>query len=194
MADPVRVRDILHARREVPFYNQIDLLAIEDDVVIGASGNLTVGFRLEGMNLMLKSRQEILSTVEFLRRTLGHLPERTQYQFILKHKSGAGRALYEYRDLVKGEDALSEALVEGKFSALRKETLFNDDLYLFITKFNQENQKLSGRFVVSNPRAVELSKEDYTRRKEELLSAKSQIENAFSSLNLTFPTQHFWCT
>ncbi len=184
MNEPVRIRDIIQARREVPFYNQIDLLAIEDDIVVGASGNMTVGFRVEGMNLMLKSRQEILSTVDFLRRTLGHLPEKTQYQFILKHKPGAGRALYDYRDAVKGGHPISEALIESKFNTLRSDRLFHDELYLFITKLHEEKQKLSGLSVVSNQKAAELSKEDFVRRKEELLTANSQLENAFSNLKL----------
>lgn len=37
MIEPARIRNLIQARREVPFYNQIDLLEIQDDVLLGVS-------------------------------------------------------------------------------------------------------------------------------------------------------------
>ncbi len=184
MISPIRIRDILQARREVPFYNQIDLLAIEDDVLIGATGNLTLGFTFEGINLMFKSKQEIISVVEFLRQALGHLPEKTQFQFILKHKPGPGRALFDYRRSIRTADAFSTALIETKEVALRKDALFNSELYLFITKFHEEKHKLTSGLEVFRKKAVEINKEAFLARKQELLSAKTYLENAFGNLKV----------
>lgn len=185
MTNPVLVRDILQARKEIPFYNQIDLLAIEEDILIGAGGNLTTGFRLEGIDLLLKSKNEMASAVDFLRKTLAHLPEETQYQFIIKRKAGAGKPLYDYRYARRSKTPLTQTLVESKFNALRKESLFNTDAFLFITKFHTGEKKITDKLTISNTKAVELSKEDFEARKAELLSAKSQIENAFGNLKIT---------
>jgi len=184
MIKPVLIRDMLYARREVPFYNQIDLIAIEDDIVIGATGNMTVGYRLEAINLMLKSRQELVWAVEFLRRSLGHLPQRTQYQFVLQNKPGAGRALYEYRDGITAKDAFSKTLVQTKVNALREDSLFNTQLYLFITKLNEEKQNFRGKILFLNKKARAYSQEAYLSRKEELLSARSHLENLLGNLKI----------
>ncbi len=184
MIAPLRIRDTLQARREVPFYNQIDLLAIEDDILIGATGNLTLGFVLEGINLMFKSKQEIISVVEFLRQALGHLPEKTQFQFILKHRPGPGRALFDYRRSIRTADAFSTALIESKETTLRKDALFNSELYLFITKFYDEKHKLTSGLDVFRKKTIEANKEAFLARKQELLSAKTYLENAFGNLKV----------
>lgn len=184
MTNPVLVRDILQSRKDVPFYNQIDILAIEEDILIGAGGNLTAGFRLEGIDIPLKSKQEIAQTIEFLRKILAHLPEKTQYQFVVKKKGGAGKPLYDYRYAGRSKDELTEVLVQSKFSALKKDRLFNTDIFLFITKFHEDEKKQAPKLAFMNAEAVQLSKEDFERRKTDLLSAVSQIENAFGNLKI----------
>jgi len=184
MTTSVKVRDMIQARREVPFYGQIDLLKIEDDILIGASGNLTVGFKLEGLSLMLKSHQEILSAVDFLRKTLGHLPEKTQYQFILKKKGGPGKALYDFRNALGVQTPFARAFVENKFDAIKQDNFFHQDLYLFITRFNLGKQKLTDGLTVSREKAAAVSRDDFAAKREELLAAKSHLENAFGNLKV----------
>ncbi len=184
MTKPVLVRDILQSRKEVPFYSQIDILSVEEDILIGVGGNLTVGFRLEGIDIPLKSKQEIAQTIEFLRKILANLPEKTQYQFVLKKKGGAGKPLYDYRTARRSKDELSQALVQSKFGALKKDRLFNTGGLLFITKFHEDEKKHSTKLAFLNTQAVQISKEEFDRRKSDLLSAVSQIENAFGNLKI----------
>lgn len=184
MTKPVLVRDILQSRKEVPFYNQIDVLAIEEDILIGVGGNLTAGFHLEGIDLPLKSKQETAQTIEFLRRTLANLPHETQYQFIVKRKGGAGKPLYDYRFAGRSKDELTEALVESKYSTLKKDRLFNTDIYLFVTKFQEGEKKLTPTLTISNQKAADITKDEFEKRKADLLSALSQLENAFGNIKI----------
>jgi type IV secretory pathway VirB4 component len=184
MTVPVKIRSMIQARREIPFYNQIDLLTVEEDIIIGASGNLTIGFRVEGFPLMLKSNQEIAAAVDSLRKVLGHLPEKTQYQFILKKKPGAGKVLYAYRNALAVNTPLSREFLEDKTGALKKDRLFHQDLYLFITRFNPEKQKFSDTLKVIGNQTRILSEAAVTQKKEELLAAKSYLENAFGNLRI----------
>ncbi len=184
MTKPVLVRDILQSRKEVPFYNQIDILAIEEDVLIGVSGHLTAGFRLEGIDLPLKSKEESAQTIEFLRKTLAHLPEEIEYQFIVKRKGGAGKPLYDYKFAIRSKDELSEALAESKFGALKKDRLFSTDILLFVTKFHKTKEKSAPKLTFLNAEAAEVSREEFENEKADLLSALSQIENAFSNVKI----------
>jgi type IV secretory pathway VirB4 component len=186
MSMPVAIRDILQARKETPFYNQIDVLSVEEDILIGAGGNLTAGFRLEGIDILLKSKQETAQIIEFLRKVFAHLPEKTQCQFILKRRGGPGKALYDYRYAARSKDELSQALVMNKFSALKRDRLFSTDIYLFVTKFHEDDKKHSRQFSFLAQEAVGISKERFGARKSELLTAVSQIENTFSNLKIAF--------
>ncbi len=190
--NPVLVRDILQSRKEVPFYNQIDLLAIEKDVLIGASGNLTMGFRFEGDDLFLKSKQEIISSVDYLRKAFGHLPERTQVQFILKRKAGPGKALYDYRRAINQKDHLSREISETKFNALKRDILFNTEAYCFVTKFCHEKKKLTDKFITNNTKAIEISREEYEKKKTELQSAFSHIAGIFNHLKIEATPLNEW--
>lgn len=184
MPNPVLIRDILQSRKEVPFYNQVDLLAIEENILIGASGNLTMGFRFDGDDLFLKSKQEIISSVDYLRKAFGHLPEKTQVQFVVKRKAGPGKALYDYRREINQKDNLSIEITNTKFNALKKDILFNTEAYCFITKFCHEKKKLTDKLVVNNAKAVEISQEDYEKKKAELQSACSHVAGIFNHLKI----------
>ncbi len=183
MIEPARIRNLIQARREVPFYNQIDLLEIQDDVLLGVSGSLTIGFMLEGVHLAFKSKQEIVALVQFLRQTLGHLPQKIEFQFILKHRPGPGKPLSDYRRCVRSADGFSAALLDAKEELLRRDLLFNTELYLFITKFHGEQPKRA-KFDLFGKRAAELRKVDFEERKQELLFVKSYFDNAFGNLKL----------
>ena len=128
------------------------MLAIEGDVLIGAGGNLTTGFRLQGIDLSLKSQSEAASAIDFLRKTLAHLPEKTQYQFILRRKMGAGKPLYDYRYARRSKNPLTQTLVESRFYALRNDQLFNTEAFLFITKFHEGEKKLTDTFTLGTRR------------------------------------------
>lgn len=181
--------DLIHRESQIPFFKEIDLYAIEEDVVIGVTGSLAKGFRFEGRDLLLQSEIEIEDFDHRLRKFLNSLPEGAILHFLVRAQSGDEDLLERYSHSATGREALGARLIQNKIDFYRAKPFLKREIFLFVVlhpeKKNSYSSLLPSLSLAVTKKARALSGEEYRQSKELLLRLAEEVKEGFGNLGFS---------
>jgi len=184
----LKTRDLIHRESRIPFYKQIDLYSVDGGILIGVTGAMGKGFKLEGRDLLLESEAEINDFEIRMRKALNQLPAAASLHFIVRSQSGDQEILTEYADSVREKDAFTEKLVQSKISFYELNPLLKREVFLFVVIHPKRPAFRSTFFpdlsLAFGKKAKHLSELEYAKSKEALLEISREIKEGFQDLGL----------
>ena len=114
--DLTKIKDLIRHEKRRPFLRQIDLFTVEEGLVIGVTGALGLGFKLESRDLLLQSDEEIDDFEMKARKLWNSLPEFFGMHFIVKAESDSADVLRSFND--SEPSSLSKAVLDCKQKSL----------------------------------------------------------------------------
>lgn len=182
----LQIRDLINREQRQSFFNQIDLFGIEDGILIGTTGSLGVGFRLEGRDLLLDSESEIEDFEQGLRRFLNHLPEEVGIHFLVQSQKGDEEVIRQYEGGVSSQDLLTTRIVGAKAEGYRQEPFQRRELFVYVTVRNGGTKRPSPWMpdlsMIFGKKARKLSGSEFSKSKDRLLKAAEEIRKGFEDL------------
>lgn len=182
----LQIRDLINREQRQPFFNQIDLFGIEDGVLIGTTGRLGVGFRLEGRDLLLDSESEIEDFEQRLRRFLNHLPEAAGIHFLVQSQTGDEEVIRQYEVGIGSQDLLTTRIVGAKAEGYRREPFQRREIFVYVTLRNDGAKRpspwLPDLSMIFGKKARKLSSSEFSKSKDGLLNAAEEIRKGFEDI------------
>ncbi len=182
----LQIRDLMNRENRKPFFNQVDLFGIEDGVLIGVSGIIGVGFKLEGRDLLLESDSEIEDFEQRLRRFLNHLPEEAGLHFLVQSQTGNEEVIQRYEEGVSSRDLLAARIVGAKAEGYRLQPFQKREIFVYVTAGNIEARHpspwLPDLSFVFGKKAHKVSESEFSKSKDRLLKAAEEIQKGFGDL------------
>lgn len=126
------VRELLHHEKRVSFFKRLDIDRIEEGILIGSSGSLTRGFKLEGRNLLFESDAEINDFEERMRRFLNRLPEGIVLHFVVRSQGEDLEAVENYSENTAPWNAFTKRIVQEKVAAAKDSGFVKKEIFLFV--------------------------------------------------------------
>ncbi|HRK61723.1 MAG TPA: ATP-binding protein [Candidatus Omnitrophota bacterium] len=184
-----RIKDLLTEEKQKPFFSSIDLFGIEEDFLIGVSGQMAVGFSVEGRDLLLEGESEINDFEQRMRRFLNHLPEEVEIHFIVQSRTGDEGILKEYRTNVTVSDLLAQKISDAKVEGYRLNPFQQRRIFIYVTASFLDAQKTSLMMpdlaMAFGKKAHKLSEEILAKSKDRLLKAAQEIQKGLEDLKFT---------
>ncbi len=182
-------RDLIHRESRIPFFKEIDLYSIEEDLLIGVSGALAKGFRFEGRDLLLQSEIEIEDFERRLRKFLNSLPEGAILHFLVRAQSGDEDLLEKYLHSVTERNALSSRLIQNKVEFYQTHPFLKREIFLFVV-LHPVTKKFHSSFfpnlsLAVSKKARALSGEEYGKSKDSLLILAEEVKEGFRNLGFS---------
>lgn len=182
-----KTKDLIGREKTPSFLKELDLYEIEGDgTLIGVTGSLGRGFKIEGKDLLLQSNQEIEDFEKRMRRFLNSLPEGIVIHFLVRSRTGDEKTLAEYRKFIKCEDLLAQEFVKAKLDAYQHHPLFKREIYVFVIIPHSSKRPRSSYFpdlqVAFGKKSHELARGEYQTLKETLTTISTEVEEGLREL------------
>lgn len=192
----LQIRDMINRENRSPFFNQIDLLGVEDGILIGVSGDLGVGFKVDGKDLLLEAESEIEDFEQRMRRFLNHLPEEARLHFLVQSRSGDEGVIREYEEAVTSKDLLAARIVGAKADAYRLDPFQNRQIFMYVTTSSIPAKKPSSWLpdfsYFFGKKARKISEALFFKSKDRLLTAAEEIQKGFEDLGFRLTRLTGW--
>src|SRR3990167_862049 len=91
-----RTRDLIQKESRMPFFKRMDLYRIENGILIGVTGSLAMGFKLEPRDLLLQGDEVISDYEARMRKFINSLPEGAVIHFVVQTREGDEKLLQDY--------------------------------------------------------------------------------------------------
>ena len=172
------MKHLREARKRIPFFSSIDLLTVEDDgLAVGVSGKMGYGYRLKGVDYLLRDSAGIQSFLYELKKFMNQVSEDIVLSFHRRSQQGDPELVRAYESLLPQNDPLASAVLEAKKAALGSQQFVKKELFLFVSFLAGEGEK---RFWQSR-----LGKEQNREEVRAILqSSENLILNTFRPLEL----------
>ena len=182
----LRIRDLIHQESRIPFYKQVDLYSIEEDLLIGVSGTMGYGFKLHGRDLLLESEESIENFEHRARKFWNSLPTGTTLHIIVKSEEGAEGILKDFDSSIEDQGNLARKVVDAKLKAYREHPFIRREVFLFVVinpswKRNHQATLPNLSFALGG-KARRLSESDFNAQKGDIQKIAVQIEAEFRDL------------
>lgn len=162
-------------KKRIPFFSRLDLLAVEEDgFIIGVSGKVGIGFRLEGIDFLLFEEEKRRLFFEELRKLLHLLPEGIVLSFHKRKSAGDPEILKEYECGISAGDLISKIVSEARIQGFQNQRVIKKETFLFL------NFKLKSN--IEGKSFEEVMKLEEARKN--LSSAGELIQSLFQSLGI----------
>ncbi len=181
-----QIKDLLRREKRMPFLKQMDLFSVEDGMVMGVTGTLGKGFKLESRDLLLLSNDEIEDFEMKARKFWNSLPESLCLHFIVKSESGSTDVLRVFNDSETDRSDLFKSVLEAKQNALKEKPLHRRSVYVFVvippnTK-SSRTSLMPDLSIAFGKKAKRLSEQEFVIQKNRLLERFQDIKSGFHDL------------
>lgn len=196
------MKRLREGRKRIPFFSSLDLLTVEEDgLLVGVSGRAGYGYRVSGVDYLLRDEAGIQSFLYETKKFLNQIPERIVLSFQRRSQRGNPELLKAYEALISEDDALRKAVLQAKREALESQRFLKKELFLFVSHLEGDKKKrFLGKGGVREKRLEETRK--ILENVESLiltsfrpleigltrLSKKEMIQEYFQKLNPTLST------
>lgn len=181
-----KIKDLLRYEKRMPFLKQMDLFAVEDGMVIGVTGSLGMGFKLEGRDLLLQSNDEIEDFEMKARKFWNSLPESLNLHFIVKSESDSTDVLRTFSESEIDQSDLFKTVLHAKQKSLAEKPLIRRSVYVFVV-VRPDSKSIRASLmpdlsIAFGKKAKRLSAEEFLRLKSRLLERFRDIKLGLQDL------------
>lgn len=181
-----KTRDLIQREKRPAFYKELDLYEVRDAVVVGVTGVLGQGYKLQSQDVLSKPMHEIEDFEKRMRKFLNSLPEGVTLHFVVRSKDGDDEVLKEYEDSIRVNTDLNRRFVEAKIASYRAQPFLKREVFLFVV-INPEQRKkssvLGGNFSLAfGKKARKVSAREYQKNKNRLLAVTGEVEEGLREL------------
>lgn len=184
-----KTRDLIQKETRIPFFKQIDLYGIESGLLIGTSGALGAGFRIEPLDLLLQSDEVITDFENRMRKFLNSLSEGAVLHFLVRADDEGENTLRSYSSSVPVRDDITGRFVESKLRLWRQHPFFNKTIYLFVCLYPEWRKPRSlwmpSISLAAGKKAHRLAGFELEKTKEALRVIASEVEEGLAGLGFT---------
>jgi len=181
-----RTRDLLQKESRLPFFKRLDLYRIEDGILIGVTGSLAMGFKVDARDLLLQGDEAIADYENRMRKFINALPEGAVIHFIVQTKEGDEKLLQDYAQSINVQDDIARVFTEAKIRSWRKQPFFKKEIFLFVCLYPQGRKPRSSLIpnvsLAFGKKARRLSGFEYEGAKEALQAVSREVSEGLDSL------------
>ncbi len=184
----VPIKDLLRREERIPFYKEIDLLAIEEDLLVGVTGRLAIGFKVQGTDLALYDDAGIQSSLDQLGKFLNHIPEGFFLHFIVRVERNDEVASENYKNRINESGAVARVVLLHKESLWKEKPFTKKEVFLFLG-LDPEGFKKRGMFVpslttVRSRRMREVHRGAFEKSQRQLRQFEEELYATFSGMGI----------
>lgn len=187
-----KTRDLIQREKKPSFLKEVDLFDVDDSVIIGASGSIGKGYRLEGKDLLLEKNSEIHDFENRMRRFLNSLPEKVALHFVVRQREGDEVLLHDYLKSIQTDSPISERFAQARIETHMKHPFIKRDVYLFVVTHpagkKPRNSLVPDIAIAFNKKAVRLEEAEFHKISDQLEVVTSEIEESLKDLGITLST------
>ncbi len=181
-----RTRDLIQKESRMPFFKRMDLFRIENGILIGVTGSLAMGFKLEPRDLLLQGDEVISDYEARMRKFINSLPEGAVIHFVVRTREGDEKLLQDYAQSIGVQDELSRVFVEAKIRTWRKRPFVQKEIFLFVC-FYPAGKKPRSSFLPDlslafGKKAHRLSEFEFEKIKEALNAVAREVSEGLRGL------------
>lgn len=182
----IKTRDLIQREKKPPFLKELDLYTVEDGILIGVTGALGCGYRIEAQDLLLKDEAEIDDYEKKTRKFLNAIPEGASLHFIVRTREGDDVLFREYHNSIQVKGTLSQKFLESKIRAFMKDPILKREIFLFVITDpagrSKRNSYLPDLSIAFGKKAHRLSQIELEAARNALLRIATEVEEGLTDL------------
>ena len=184
-----KTRDLIQRERKPSFLKELDLFDVDDSVIIGVSGSLGKGYRLQGKDLLLEKDSEIRDFENRMRRFLNSLPEKVTLHFVVRQREGDKELLRDYLASIRADHELSKKFAQARIETHLNNAFIKREVYLFVVVHpagkKPRNSLVPDMSIAFNKKAVRLEEAEFRKLVDHLEVVTSEIKESLKDLGIT---------